>query len=133
MCAMTKWRRRCTAAFFTSTRGTRLLQGGLYYGFNQACVLAGLKKHAGKLCDLTTFDIDSPVNHLAECHRQKLDVQTMLPLVGSYLGHARYRDPAYDIATTSELLGLASARAFENRRCQQALRGLRSSSILKSG
>jgi hypothetical protein len=36
----------------------------------------------------------------------------MLPLLATYLGHARYSDTAYYITATSELLGLAAANAF---------------------
>jgi hypothetical protein len=45
-------------------------------------------------------------------HRQKTDVQPLLPLLATYLGHARYSDTAYYITATPELLGLASQRAF---------------------
>jgi hypothetical protein len=38
----------------------------------------------------------------------------MLPLLATYLGHARYSDTAYYITATPELLGLASASAFRD-------------------
>lgn len=104
-----------TPAFFISTRGTRLLKGGLYYGFDQACALAGVNEHAAKALRPHDLRHRFAVTRLAEWHRQKLDVQTMLPLLATYLGHARYSDTAYYITATSELLGLAAARAFENR------------------
>jgi hypothetical protein len=35
----------------------------------------------------------------------------MLPLLATYLGHARYTDTAYYVTGTPELLGMAAARA----------------------
>jgi integrase len=91
------------------------MQGGLYYGFEQACALAGVNEHAAKALRPHDLRHRFAVTRLAEWHRQKLDVQAMLPLLATYLGHARYSDTAYYITATSELLGLAAARAFENR------------------
>jgi integrase len=101
-----------TPAFFVSTRGTRLSSSGLYYGFEQACALAGVNAHAAK--PLRPHDLRHrfAVARLAEWHRQKVDVQSMLPLLATYLGHARYSDTAYYITATPELLGLAAANAF---------------------
>lgn len=101
-------------AFFISTRGTRLMKGGLYYGFEQACALAGLNAHAAKALRPHDLRHRFAVTRLAEWHRQKLDVQSMLPLLATYLGHARYSDTAYYITATPELLGLAAASAFGN-------------------
>lgn len=104
-----------TPAFFISTRGTRLLQGGLYYGFGQARAPAGLNQHAKKTLRPHDFRHRFAVTRLAEWHRQKVDMQTMLPLLATYLGHVRYSDTAYYILATSELLGVAATKAFENR------------------
>lgn len=103
-----------TPAFFVSTRGTRLSSSGLCYGFGQACVLAGVNSNATK--PLRPHDLRHrfAVTRLAEWHRQKVDVQSMLPLLATYLGHARYSDTAYYITATPELLGLAAAKAFGN-------------------
>lgn len=101
-----------TSAFFVNTRGTRLSNSGLHYGFEQACALAGLNAHAAR--PLRPHDLRHrfAVTRLAEWHRQKVDVQSMLPLLATYLGHARYSDTAYYITATPELLGLAAANAF---------------------
>ncbi len=101
-----------TSAFFVSTRGTRLSTSGLYYGFAQACVLAGVNAHATR--PLRPHDLRHrfAVTRLAKWYRQKVDVQSMLPLLATYLGHARYSDTAYYITATPELLGSAAANAF---------------------
>lgn len=103
-----------TAAFFISTRGTRLSTSGLRYGFQQACALSGVNQHAAKTLRPHDLRHRFAVTRLAAWHRQKLEVQSMLPLLATYLGHARYSDTAYYITATSELLGLAAERAFGN-------------------
>ena len=103
-----------TPAFFISTRGTRLTSSGLYYGFEQACALAAVDAHATKALRPHDLRHRFAVTRLAEWHRQKVDVQSLLPLLATYLGHARYSDTAYYITATPELLGLASANAFHN-------------------
>jgi hypothetical protein len=45
-------------------------------------------------------------------HRQDVDVQALLPLLATYLGHVRYSDTAYYVTGTAELLGHAAQRAF---------------------
>ena len=39
-------------------------------------------------------------------------MQALLPLLATYLGHARYTDTAYYVTGTAELLGMAADRAF---------------------
>jgi hypothetical protein len=41
-----------------------------------------------------------------------MDVQAQLPMLATYLGHARYSDTAYYVTATADLLGMAAARAF---------------------
>lgn len=108
-----------TPAFFISTRGTRLLSSGLYYGFEQACARAGVNAQATK--PLRPHDLRHrfAVTRLAEWHRQKIDVQSMLPRLATYPGHAKYSDTAYYITATSELLRLAAANAFGNEGAAQ--------------
>jgi integrase len=91
-----------------------LTQSGLYYGFEQACALAALNTHAAKALRPHDLRHRFAVTRLAEWHRQKLDVQSMLPLLATYLGHVRYSDTAYYVTATPELLGLAAGSAFGN-------------------
>jgi integrase len=77
----------------------------------------------GAACKLAGLDSDKPlrphdlrhrfaVTRLAAWHRDKADVQALLPLLATYLGHARYTDTAYYVTGTAELLGMAADRAF---------------------
>ena len=101
-----------SSAFFVSTRGARLSRSGLYYGFKQACELAGVNASESKALRPHDLRHRFAVTRLAHWHQQKLDVQSKLPLLAAYLGHARYSDTAYYITATPELLGRAAANAF---------------------
>jgi integrase len=97
------------SAFFLSSRGNRLSPSGLYAAFDAACKLAGLGGDKG----LRPHDLRHrfAVTRLAVWHQEKADVQALLPLLATYLGHARYTDTAYYITGTAELLGMAADRA----------------------
>jgi integrase len=101
-----------SSAFFLSTRGGRLSPTGLYYGFAQACELAGVNVTGSKALRPHDLRHRFAVTRLAHWHQEKADVQSMLPLLATYLGHARYSDTAYYITASPELLGLAAAKAF---------------------
>jgi integrase len=95
------------SAFFLSSRGNRLSSAGLNIAFNAACKLASLEA-------LRPHDLRHrfAVTRLAAWHREQLDVQALLPLLATYLGHARYTDTAYYVTGTADLLGMAADRAF---------------------
>jgi integrase len=97
------------SAFFLSSRGNRLSPPGLYAAFGAACELAGLSGDKS----LRPHDLRHrfAVTRLAVWHQEKADVQALLPLLATYLGHARYTDTAYYITGTAELLGMAADRA----------------------
>jgi len=98
------------AAFFLSSRGNRLSPTGLRQAFAAACRIAGLDRNRS----LRPHDLRHrfAVTRLAIWHREKEDVQALLPLLATYLGHARYSDTAYYVTATADLLGMAAARAF---------------------
>lgn len=102
-----------TQAFFVSIRGERLSNHSLQYGFQQACGLADINASPAKRLRPHDLRHRFAVTRLAEWHRLDVDVQSMLPLLATYLGHSRYSDTAYYITATSELLSLAAAKAFD--------------------
>ena len=99
------------SAFFLSSRGNRLSSAGLSLAFGAACKLAGLE-------GMRPHDLRHrfAVTRLAAWHQvghqDQSDVQAFLPLLATYLGHARYSDSAYYVTGTAELLGMAADRAF---------------------
>ena len=96
--------------FFLSSRGNRLSPPGLQIAFDAARKLAGLDH--GK--SLRPHDLRHrfAVTRLATWHRENADVQALLPLLATYLGHARYSDTAYYVTGTADLLAMAAERAF---------------------
>ena len=98
------------SAFFLSSRGNRLSPAGLQQAFGTACKIAGFDK--GK--SLRPHDLRHrfAVTRLAVWHREQIDVQALLPVLATYLGHARYSDTAYYVTATADLLGIAAERAF---------------------
>jgi integrase len=99
-------------AFFVSLRGSRLSSAALYFSLAQACALAGLNQNVTKALRPHDLRHRFAIARLAAWHRQNADVQALLPLLATYLGHARFSDTAYYITGTAELLGLAAERAF---------------------
>ncbi len=98
------------AGFFLSSRGCRLSAAGLQ------CNFAKVRKHAG-LDDsrpLRPHDLRHrfAVTRLRLWHQQHADVQALLPLLATYLGHASYSDTAYYLTGSSDLLAVAAERAF---------------------
>lgn len=95
-------------AFFLSSRGNRLSETGLKTAF------AAARQRAGLVGDraLRPHDLRHrfAVTRLATWHEEQADVQALLPVLATYLGHSRYSDTAYYVHATAELLGMAAER-----------------------
>jgi integrase len=98
------------SAFFLSSRGNRLSSAGLHEAFSAARELAGLD--SGKALRPHDLRHRFAVTRLTAWHREQADVQALLPLLATYLGHARYTDTAYYVTATADLLGMAADRAL---------------------
>ena len=100
--------------FFLSSRGSRLSPSGLKAAFVAACKLADLYSgpDAGKALRPHDLRHRFAITRLAVWHRENADVQALLPLLATYLGHARYSDTAYYVTATADLLDTAANRAF---------------------
>jgi len=99
-------------AFFVSLRGNRLSSSALYTALREACSLTGVNENASRALRPHDLRHRFAVARLAAWHRHNCDVQALLPLLATYLGHTRYSDTAYYITGTAELLGLAANHAF---------------------
>ncbi|MCC7173428.1 MAG: tyrosine-type recombinase/integrase [Planctomycetes bacterium] len=104
--------RLASSAFFLNLRGQRFSPGSLSSAFRQACVHAGLDRTGLRPPRPHDLRHRFAVARLVEWHREGVDVQAHLPLLATYLGHARYTDTAYYITGTAELLGIAAERTF---------------------
>ncbi len=106
----TAFPRPVDTGFFLSSRGCRLSAAGLQCNFTKARKYAGLDD--GK--PLRPHDLRHrfAVTRLRLWHLQRADVQALLPLLATYLGHASYSDTAYYLTGSSDLLAVAAERAF---------------------
>jgi len=98
------------SAFFLSSRGNQLSETGLRAAFAAARKSAGLE--GGKALRPHDLRHRFAVTRLAAWHREQADVQALLPVLATYLGHSRYSDTAYYVHATAELLGMAAERAW---------------------
>jgi len=87
-------------AFFLSSRGNRLSSPGLHIAFADIRKLAGLDD--GKPVRPHDLRRRFAVTRLALWHQQRADVQALLPLLATYLGHASYSDTAYYVTGTAD-------------------------------
>lgn len=100
------------SAFFVNLRGRRLSKGRLQALFQRARADAGLDVGIPRGVRLHDLRHRFATTRVLTWSQEGVDVQGRLPLLATYLGHARYTDTAYYITGTAELLGLAAERAF---------------------
>lgn len=103
-------------ALFVSTAGTRLGSSNLGMAFYEVLEQAGLSRREGRsgprLADMRhTF----AVRTLTSWHRQGLDVEAMLPVLSTYMGHVSPTSTYWYFSASPELLG-AAARRLEGMR-----------------
>jgi len=102
---------RSSVAFFVSTAGTRLMHCSLYAGFARLAAVAGITRRSAscrpRLHDLRhTFAVTT----LLGWYRQGVDVESRLPLLSTYLGHANPGATYWYLSATPELFALAAER-----------------------
>jgi integrase/recombinase XerD len=100
-----------SAAWFISTRGTRLLSSNLGALFAEVIAHAGLpalqRRPRPRLGDLRhTF----ACRVLEEWHRAGIDVQANLPVLSTYLGHVSPRSTYWYLSADPQLLAAAAER-----------------------
>jgi integrase/recombinase XerD len=105
-----------SATFFVSTIGTRLVHTSADNTFARIATRAGLPRpgtaRPPRLHDLRHF---LAVSTVASWYRAGLDVNTHLPLLSTYLGHADPANSYWYLSATPELLALAAGRRDQFR------------------
>jgi integrase len=100
-------------SFFVSLRGTRIIYACVWPTFRMLCEAAGVgagAAHPPRIHDLRhTF----AVRTLLGWYRDGLDIQALLPLLATYLGHREPRSTYHYLSAAPELLGHA-ARLLEH-------------------
>lgn len=96
-------------ALFLHLWGRRFSKHSIACSFRETRIKAGFtnEKKAPSFHSLRhTF----AVNRLATWYREERDVQAMLPVLATYMGHVHYTDTAWYLSATPELLELAANR-----------------------
>ena len=99
----------CTA-FFVNMCGRRYAANTLHMDFAEVCGRAGLRDAKGHRPRFHDLRHSFAVRRLATWYREGADVQAMLPVLATYMGHVHYSDTAYYLKAAAELLGLAAER-----------------------
>jgi len=102
---------RSTEAFFVSTtRGGRFYKDSLTLAFTTTARKAGLRRADGREPTFHSLRHTFAVRRLVEWYRAGMDVQAMLPVLATYMGHVNYTSTAYYLTATPELLALSADR-----------------------
>jgi integrase len=97
--------------FFISNRGTRLFHTEIYRVFNLLSVEIGVRaKGDGRGPRLHDFRHRFAVRTLLQWYRSGQDVERLLPVLSTYLGHLRVTDTYWYLSACPELTGLAVQR-----------------------
>lgn len=104
-------------SFFLSTVGTRLRYSVVHPTFKKLARQAGLQARSER-CRPRIHDLrhSFAVRALADCYAAGGDVQALLPLLSTYLGHVDPKSTYWYLSAAPELLSLAGRRletAFE--------------------
>jgi integrase len=98
------------SAFFLNMRRQRYAAHTLHLNFAEVCRRAGLVGAEGRRPRFHDLRHSFAVRRLATWYREGADVQAMLPVLATYMGHVHYSDTAYYLRAAAELLGLAAER-----------------------
>lgn len=101
---------------FVSTKGTRLVKVTVQQVFHGLVQVAGLAPRS-ELCRPRIHD----TRHAFACatlvswYREGLDVEALMPLLSTYLGHANPSNTFWYLSAVPELLALAASRREQGR------------------
>ena len=108
-----------TPSFFVSTVHKRLVYVTVQHTFSQLADTAGLRPRSPR-CRPRLHD----ARHSFACatllgwYRTGVDVQARLPLLSTYMGHARPENTYWYLSAIPELLSLAAQRRTQAERCR---------------
>jgi integrase len=97
-------------ALFLHLWGRRFSKHTLQCTFRELRVRARLMGRQGKLPNLHGLRHTFAVNRLVTWYREGKDVQALLPILATYMGHVHYTDTAWYLSATPELMAVAAQR-----------------------
>jgi len=97
-------------AFFLNQRARRLDKSTIEHGFVWAARVCALRAADGPGPHFHSLRHTYAVRCLEGWYRDGREIMSLLPVLATYMGHARYTDTAYYITAVPELLALAAER-----------------------
>ena len=101
-----------TSAFFINMWRRRFSKHTLSLAFYTLACSLGLRETVGQGPHFHDLRHTFAVRRLVAWYREGKDIQAMLPLLATYMGHVHFSDTAYYLTATPELLGLAADQYF---------------------
>jgi integrase len=102
-----------TMAFFLHMWGGRFHSHTVSQIFTKLARGVGVRHGTGSGPHFHDLRHTFAVKRLVAWYRDGLDVQEMLPQLATYMGHVHYRNTAYYLTATAELLGIAAEKYDE--------------------
>ena len=96
--------------FFLNTRGRRFQPEHVGYLFGQLVGTIALTSPRGKRPTFSSLRHTFAVHRLVAWYRAGANVQALLPVLATYMGHVHYASTADYLTATAELLGIAADR-----------------------
>ena len=106
-------------AFFVTMCKGRFARNTLQQEFCKVARGAGLRAPKGRGMSFHSLRHRFAVKRLIAWYEAGVDVQAMLPVLATYMGHVQYTDTAYYLTATAELLELAAERYHRSLRAEQ--------------
>ncbi len=100
------------SAFFVNMWRRRFSKHTLSLAFYHLLCDIGLRETVGHGPHFHDLRHTFAVRRLVTWYREGKDIQAMLPLLATYMGHVHFSDTAYYLTATPELLGLAADKYF---------------------
>ena len=100
-------------AFFINMWRRRFTKASLRFNFKELVLRADIRNAKGKLPRFHDLRHTFAVRRLVIWYREGKEVQAILPVLATYLGHVSYSETACYLTATAELLGLAAERFQE--------------------
>jgi len=101
-----------TSAFFVNMWRHRFSKQTLSLAFYNLVCDIGLREAIGHGPHFHDLRHTFAVRRLVAWYREGKDIQAMLPLLATYMGHVHFSNTAYYLTATPELLGLAADKYF---------------------
>lgn len=96
--------------FFVTPKGTKLAQGVAEWTFNKIALSCGLRKVSRRGPRIHDLRHTFVVKTLENWYRAEKDVEALLPVLSTYVGHAQPASTFWYMSITPELMALARRR-----------------------